>query len=80
MENVENLILEHLKALRSGQDNIVFEVKEVKSRLPSLEAITAGGRRDGALLQEEIYRQQATIDHLSERLDRIEKTINLVTS
>ena len=55
MENVENLILEHLKALRSGQDNIVFEVKEVKNRLTSLEAITAGGRRDGALLQEDIY-------------------------
>lgn len=47
MENVENLILEHLKALRTGQDNIVFEVKEVKSRLTSLESITAGGRRDG---------------------------------
>ncbi len=80
MENVENLILEHLKALRAGQENIVFEVKEVKSRLTSLESITAGGRRDGALLQEEIYRQQATIDRLSERLDRIEKAINLVTN
>lgn len=56
MENVENLILEHLKALRSGQDNIIFEVKEVKSRLTSLESMTASGRRDGALLQEEIYR------------------------
>ena len=50
MANVENLILEHLKALRSGQDNIVFEVKEVKSHLTSLESITAGGRRDGTLL------------------------------
>ena len=80
MKNVENLILEDLKSLRAGQENIVFEVKEVKSRLTSLESITAGGRTDGALQQEEIYRQQATIDHLSERLDRIEKAINLVTS
>ena len=80
MENVENLILEHLKVLRAGQDKIVFEVREVKSRLTSLESVTAGGRRDNALQQEEIYRQQATLDHLSERLDRIEKTINLVQS
>jgi hypothetical protein len=49
MENVANLILEHLKALRSGQDNIIFEVKEVKSRLTSLESMTASGRRrDGS--------------------------------
>ena len=41
--------------MRTGQDNIVFEVKEVKSRLTNLESITAGGRRDGALQQEEIY-------------------------
>ena len=54
MANVENLILEHLKALRSGQDNIVFEVKEVKSRLTSLESITADGRRDGAATRRDL--------------------------
>ena len=49
MENVENLILEHLKSLRSGQDRIEHELKEVKGRLTSLESNFASGRRDTVL-------------------------------
>ena len=57
MENVENLILEHLKSLRNGQDRIEHELKEVKGRLTSLESNFVGGRRDTVLQQEDIYRQ-----------------------
>ena len=45
MENVENLILEHLKSLRSGQDRIEHELKEVKGRLTSLESNFASGEK-----------------------------------
>ena len=76
-ENIENLLLEHLRALRAGQDRIEFELKEVKARLTSLEAATARGRRDTALQQEDIYRQQATIDRLTDRVDRIERRLDL---
>ena len=76
-DNVENRILEHLRALREGQDRLEFGLKEVKARLTSLESAVAGGRRDTALQQEDIYRQQATIDRLVERLDRIEKRLDL---
>ena len=35
-DNVENLILEHLRALRGDQDRIEHELRGVQSRLSSL--------------------------------------------
>ena len=46
-DNVDNLVLEHLRALRGGQDRIESELREVAARL-SLEASIAAGRRDSA--------------------------------
>lgn len=54
--NVENLILEHLRALRAGQDRLESEWREVGTRLTSLEAGTAAGCRDSAHNFEEIIR------------------------
>jgi hypothetical protein len=34
-DNVENLILEHLRMLRGGQDRIEHELREVQARLSS---------------------------------------------
>ena len=39
MDNVENIVVEHLKALRAGQDRIEHELDEVKGRLTSIETI-----------------------------------------
>ena len=44
-ENVENLMLEHLRAIRASQDRIEFEVKEVKTRITHLEQTVLGGSR-----------------------------------
>ena len=43
-DNINNLVLEHLRAIRDGQDRIEHEVKGIKSRLTSLESSTAAGR------------------------------------
>lgn len=45
-DSVENLILEHLRGLRAGQDRLESESREVAARLTRLEAGTAAGRRD----------------------------------
>ncbi len=37
-ENIENLILEHLKRFQTGQDRIEHELREIKSRLSNLES------------------------------------------
>ena len=46
-DSMENLILEHLRGLRAGQDRLENELRKVAARLTSLEASTAG-RRDPA--------------------------------
>ena len=50
-ENVENLILEHLRVLRDGQDRIEQALREVQSRLSSLESAVIGSRRDAVHTQ-----------------------------
>ena len=75
--NIENLILEHLRALRGGQDRIEHELREVQSRLSSLEAAVIGVRRDAVYTQEDVARQQLSIDHLKERIQRIERRLEL---
>ena len=45
-ENVENLILEHLRAIRADIAAVKDDVREIKQRLTSLEAAVAGLRRD----------------------------------
>ncbi len=77
-DNVENLILEHLRGLRPGQDRLESEMREVAARLTSLEASTAAGRRDSAHNYEEVIRQQSSIDQVRARIDRIEKRLEIV--
>lgn len=76
-ENVENLVLEHRRALRAGQERMEYELREIKARLTSLERGQAKGHAEYADLYGDHARQQAAIDRLSERLDRIEKRLEL---
>ncbi|MBN8519691.1 MAG: hypothetical protein NOF05_00530 [Candidatus Accumulibacter phosphatis] len=76
-DNVDNLVLEHLRALRGGQDRIESELREVAARLTSLEASTAAGRRDSSHNYEEIIRQQSSIDQIKARIDRIERRLEI---
>ncbi|MFT4243630.1 MAG: hypothetical protein QM569_15265 [Acidovorax sp.] len=81
MENVENLIIEHLKGLRSEiaglRTNMQEEFKDLKHRVTQLEIQVIGSRRDHSATQEDVYRQQSTIDTIKDRLDRIERRLEL---
>lgn len=48
-ENVENLVLEHLRAIRTDVSGIKDDVREIKHRLTSLEGAVAGIKRDHTL-------------------------------
>ena len=76
-ENVENLILEHLRGMRASQERIEHELREIKNRITSVEAGVAGIRRDAAHDNDKIVQQQIGLDQLSERLERIEKRLEL---
>ncbi len=76
-DHVDNLALEHLRALRSGHDRIESKLGRVAARLTSLEASTAAGRCNSSHNYEEIIRQQSSIDQIKARIDRIERRLEI---
>lgn len=78
-DNVENLIVEHLRGLRAGQERIEHELRELKSRMTSVESGIASLRRDGADFASTTADQHARYDRLADRIDRIEKRLELQT-
>jgi uncharacterized protein involved in exopolysaccharide biosynthesis len=80
-ETIEHLILEQLRALRNQvaamQSEMRVEFGDVKHRINRLESAVAGIRRDEAGTAEDIARQQGTLDRLAQRVDRIERRLEL---
>ncbi|WP_298742796.1 hypothetical protein [uncultured Brevundimonas sp.] len=70
-DDVAHLMLEHLKALRSGQQEIRLELMDIKSRLTSLEVHVGE-------LATQYAGQSARLDRVEERLARIERRLDLV--
>ena len=82
-ENIENLILEHLRVLRNEMASMRTEMHEefrdVKLRLGSIESALVSVRRDAADQMGDVVRQQLRIDQLVERLERIERRLELTS-
>ena len=76
-DNVENLILEHLRLIRTDIGGIREGVREIKQRLTSLESALAGLRRDNVNLYGDVIDQQSRYDRLVERVERIERRLGL---
>jgi tetrahydromethanopterin S-methyltransferase subunit G len=76
-ENVENLVLEHLRHIRGRVDQIADDMKDVKLRLSTLESSMSLVRREILIGDETDARQQASIDRIMDRLDRIERRLDL---
>lgn len=80
-DDTANLILEQLRVLRNAiadvDSKLTSGFAEVNHRLSSLEKSLHRGREDTAQAQEDIYRQQTVIDQIKERLDRIERRLEL---
>jgi type II secretory pathway component PulM len=69
-ERVENLILEHLRAIRAQLDRIESDVEDLKNRDHTHEAYLAAMHSDSA-------RQSARLDQHDARLRRIERRLEL---
>ena len=80
-DNIENLVLEQLRGLRNQIEALQVEARadfqELKHRLTGVESGIAGQRRDSLSTQDDVYRQQAAIDRINERIQRIEKRLEL---
>jgi septal ring factor EnvC (AmiA/AmiB activator) len=76
-DTVESLVLEQLRFMRSEQAALRDDVREIKNRLATLE----GGQ--GTILQHmghqssAIAQVQITLDRLGDRVERVERRLDL---
>ena len=79
-DNVENLILEHLKTFQARFDRIDTTLGELVVRAGSLEVAVAGIRRDLALADERAALMSVRMDTIAARLERVERRLDHVIS
>ena len=76
-DNVENLMLEHLKKFQSTLDNVQTDIRELKVRQSETLTAVLALRRDQLNDAEVTAHMQTQIDRFGERLDRIERRLDL---
>ncbi|MHB1103773.1 MAG: hypothetical protein ACYC0C_13570 [Devosia sp.] len=69
--STENIILEHLRAIRANQDRHSEDLREIKGRLGILE-------QQYANLSQQYAHLSVRLDRIDERIARIEKRLDLV--
>ena len=77
VEDVENLVLEHLKKIQSEQTASRERDSEILSRLAHIETAVARLVRDGADKFAEVISDRHAVDKLKERIERIERRLEL---
>jgi hypothetical protein len=75
---VDNLVLEHLKRFQASQDRIERKLDDMTGRLASLESGQVLLQKQYTHLAESIARLQLTSDGFNQRLERIERRLELV--
>ena len=79
-DNVENLILEHLKVFQARFDRIDTTLGELVVRVGSLEVAVAGIRLDLALTDERAALMSVSMDTIAARWERVERRLDHVIS
>ena len=76
-EAVDNLVLEHLRAIRADLSTVKEDVREIKHRMTNVEAAIGGLKRDQAADYVQLAEQHGRYDRLVERVERIERRLEL---
>lgn len=77
MTNVESLVLEQLRTIRADIGTIKHDTREATHRIGRIEISIAGLRRDMAHHDEVVAEQSVRIDRITERVERIEKRLEI---
>ena len=78
-DKVENIVLEHLRHIRSRVDQIADDMSDLKHRMSSLESAMVSVKHEVAHGDETDARQQVTLDKIIDRIQRIEKRLELIS-
>ncbi|MFZ2170537.1 MAG: hypothetical protein WAW61_12990, partial [Methylococcaceae bacterium] len=76
-DNVDNIVLEHLRHIRSRVDQIADDMSDLKHRMSSLESAMVSVKHEVAHGDETDARQQVTLDKIIDRIQRIERRLEL---
>lgn len=76
-EPVDNLVLEQLRAIRAEIASVKDDTREIRARLTVPESGVASLRRDGGDFATSIVAQHLSYDRLAERVERIERRLDL---
>jgi tetrahydromethanopterin S-methyltransferase subunit G len=76
-EQVDNLMLEHLKRFQATLDRMERKLDDLTTRVSNLEGSNASIIRHLGDLAAADAAQQVATDHVSRRLDRIERRLEL---
>jgi len=76
-DNVENLTLEHLKRFQTTLERIDQKLGELTTRQSETHAAVLGLRRDAVNDAEIVGHLQVQLDGVRDRLDRIERRLDL---
>jgi len=77
MSEVENLVIEHLKKFQAGQERIERRLEEITRRLGNLESGQASIIQHLGHLASADAQQQLSADGFNQRLERIERRLEL---
>ena len=75
--DVENLLLEHMKRFQATLERIESELREVKMRMTNIENGQVSFMKHLAHQAAAHASQQVVIDRMNDRLDRIERRLEL---
>ncbi len=73
----DNLVLEDLHHIRAVVNATREDMRDLKQRVSAVEIAIAGMRRDDAGLAEAMAMLAARTDRLSERIERVERRLEL---
>lgn len=76
-ENVENLLLEHMKRFQASLDRVEREFRDLKTRQNETHSAVLGLRRDQLGDAELAAHLQVQLDSVGDRLGRIERRLEL---
>ncbi len=76
-EQIDNLILEHLKRLQAEQTAARERDQEILSRLSHIESGIARLTRDESANYSEIIENRHAVDKLKDRIERIERRLEI---
>ena len=75
--DIESLVLEHLRHIRTRVDQIADDMSDMKLRMSGVESAMVLVKREITHSDETAARQQVALDKLASRIERIERRLEL---